>query len=165
MTDEADEIEGKAARQPQDACSGVLILAAGLGATALCFELPIGTVAHPAAGTFPLLLSLVLTFLGAVLTLQQIRAGFNWSVVSTLGREYGWQLGVFIALSAIYLVGFDAAGFLPSTAFFLAALLWYFQGVPLWKSVLYALVVSAISYALFNDVFQLRLPDGPIRFW
>ena len=149
----------------KDRCSGVLITAAGLIGIALSLGLPIGSLARPAAGTFPLILSVVLTLLGAILTAQQIKLGLNWSIVRETTSLYGRDLTIFLVLIGAYLIAFEPIGFLVATTIFLTAMLWHFQDVPLWRSLLSSLVLSTIAYLLFNQVFQMRLPMGLLALW
>lgn len=146
--------------QGKDRCSGVLVVAAGLFGVALSFGLPVGSLARPAAGTFPLILSVVLTLLGAALTAQQLRLGLSWSIVRETARLYGRDLSIFVVLVGAYLIAFEPIGFLLATTLFLCVMLWHFQDVPLWRSMLSSLLLSTIAYLLFNHVFQMRLPMG-----
>ena len=161
MSDPADakgllETERQAGRR--DACSGILIVVAGLAAIALSLRLPAGSLANPAAGTFPLILSVVLLLLGVALTIQQFNAGLDWAIVREAAADYGKPLGVFVVLTSLYILAFDPVGFLVSTGVYLAFMLWYFQGVSVPSSTAYAFLLSAGSYFLFNHYFKLGLP-------
>ena len=159
----ADSDEPAESASPADRCSGAIVLAAGLGLICWSLTLRLGTFAVPGPGAFPLLLSSILSLLGAVLLFKQVRAGFSWEVAAHVFREKSIGIGVVLAVFLFYTFAFYGLGFILVNTVALAAILTIIQRVSVVKSVAYALALSVGSQVMFNDLLGLRLPAGILR--
>jgi hypothetical protein len=63
------------------------------------------------------------------------------------------------AMLLVYVLLFDLAGFLLSTAAFLSAGFWLLGVRPWWKIGLYAVIFTAATFYIFN-ILDVRLPAG-----
>lgn len=64
-------------RDPRDAIAGTLFIAFGLAGGAIALSYPLGSAMRMGAGYFPLLVSVALTLLGAVIVLRSL----SWRLV------------------------------------------------------------------------------------
>lgn len=142
----------------QGAWSGLCLLVMGLVIFVQSVQLSLGTLADPGPGLFPAFLGLCLIALAALLVLRRNRA----PSVAADGRTPG-SSGRIVAL-AVGLVAYPAlleqAGFLLTTW---GTMVFFFRisGLRGWlKSGVYAAVVSAASYGVFEVLLGLRLPFG-----
>jgi putative tricarboxylic transport membrane protein len=105
--------------------------------------------------TFPLMIGGMMLLLSTALFIQSFRA--------TPGPATHWAgVGAALALWAmllVYVLLFDQAGFLLSTAVFLSGGFWLLGVRPWWKIVLYAAIFTAATFYIFN-VLDVRLPAG-----
>jgi len=65
-----------------------------------------------------------------------------------------------VVLTAVYVVAFRPLGYVISTLLYVYALFWLFlfDEKSQLKRILYCLVITAIFYGLFTEVFHVRLP-------
>lgn len=115
---------------------------------------------------FPEVLAIAYLVLGVI----QILAGFKVqkqieegtpSDTQEAQKKKGrvWPTVEFIALLIAFIVLFEPLGFIISTIAFLF-LLMLLLGVKWWKSLLYAIIYTAVIYLLFGKLFTIGLPAG-----
>ncbi|MEJ8571615.1 tripartite tricarboxylate transporter TctB family protein [Microbaculum marinum] len=143
-----------------DRCSGVLVLAAGVGLMAWSCTLRLGSFAVPGPGAFPLLLSAILTLLGTVLFAQQTRLGFSWDALFLLLRKKSVLIAVILGVFLFYTFTFYELGFIVVNTVALSVILIFIQRANIVTSLLYAVVLSVLSDIVFNELLGLRLPMG-----
>ncbi|MFB3884824.1 MAG: tripartite tricarboxylate transporter TctB family protein [Thermodesulfobacteriota bacterium] len=124
-------------------------------------QYPLGGVANPGPGLYPLVLGLLLMFLSLVLFAQELKTGWSEGggaglAVSGKLAKVGYVIGVLIA--AIFL--FEWAGYLV-TIFFFMFLLALIGGVERWKKglILSILTVAGV-YVVFVVLLKQELPRG-----
>ena len=122
---------------------------------------PVGGIANPGPGLYPLVLGLLLMFLSLVLLAQELKAGLSKGgvaglTVSSRLKKVGYVIGVLIA--AIFV--FEWAGYLV-TIFSFMFLLALAGGVQRWKK---GLVISILTvggvYVVFVVLLEQELPHG-----
>ena len=122
---------------------------------------PVGGIAKPGPGLYPLGLGLLLMFLSLVLLAQDLKAGWSKGgaaglTVSRKLKKVGYVIGVLIA--AIFV--FEWAGYLV-TIFSFMFLLTLAGGVQRWKK---GLVISILTvagvYVVFVVLLEQELPHG-----
>jgi hypothetical protein len=122
---------------------------------------PVGSIAKPGPGLYPLGLGLLLMFLSLVLHAQELKAGRSKGGVTGLTisgklKKVGYVIGVLIA--AIFV--FEWAGYLVTIFFFMFSLA-LVGGVQRWKKgfVISILTVAGV-YAVFVVLLEQELPHG-----
>ena len=140
--------------------TGFWFLVGGL-LTGWSVKYPVGGIANPGPGLYPLGLGLLLMFLSLVLLAQDLKAGRSKGGVAGLTvsgklKKVGYVIGVLIA--AIFV--FEWAGYLV-TIFAFMFLLALAGGVQRWKK---GLVISILTvggvYVVFVVLLEQELPHG-----
>jgi hypothetical protein len=135
-------------------------MACGTAIAIAALQLPVGKIARPGPGLFPLLLGLLLASLGLALLLEAVGA-------KTLQAKAFWRepagrrrvMGTAAAL-LVYTFAVDPLGFLPTTFLLLVFL---FRGVYrlTWiASVGMAVLISVSAHLIFAVWLQVNLPLG-----
>ena len=105
--------------------------------------------------TFPLMIGGMMLLLSTALFIQSFRATPQpvtmWSAV-------GAALALW-AMLLVYVLLFDQAGFLLSTAAFLGGGFWLLGVRPWWKIALFAVIFTVATFYVFN-LLDVRLPAG-----
>ncbi len=140
-------------------CGIILLLFSSITAY-WAWKLPLGSAHRPGPGFFPLLLSLVLAFLAFLLFIAPWieKPSEKPAEAQARRREAGKPLYI-LGILSIYAFSFQGLGFLLSTFLFLL-LLKPVMGKK-WPYVLTgALLVTIISYLIFEVLLQSQLPKG-----
>lgn len=131
-------------------------------------KLGIGTFRHPDAGLFPLFTAI---FLGCFSFLLLLEAGVKKSKGENeekpvWARDTNWKniLLTIVAL-LIYAVILKKAGYILTTFFFMLFLLKAMGPLKWSTSILGAISVVLVSYAIFNIWLQCQLPEGIVLRW
>lgn len=125
--------------------ASLVALAIGVGGIALSVGLGLGDPAHPKPGTWPLIVSLVITVLAVAQLVMGRRGGHD-------GEKFS-HLSWFAAIGLLTLAGLVAA--MPVAGFEIPAVLlsfvWMkFLGGESWRgSILYSVLIVAAFYAIF----------------
>jgi putative tricarboxylic transport membrane protein len=150
-----------------DRICGIILSIVGAGVLLSSLSYPIGTLQKPGGGFFPLIASVMLLGLSALLTFQSFTNKDGEKSVDLPffpGREAAKRiLFVFAALLG-YRYIFPVIGFALVTGifiFFLARFLGYFS----WKtSIFFAVATAVVSYYLFQVVLKVPMPTPLIGF-
>lgn len=140
-----------------DRIIGIILFLFGLGICLKSLTYPIGSFKAPAGGLFPLLISIILMGLSAVMTIQVLLV--KEEKAKFFPTKEAPQR---IFLGFVSLVGFryllPVIGFGPST-FVFVFLLAKFLGPYSWKvSVFFSVVTAVISYYLFQVFLKIPMP-------
>lgn len=148
-----------------DRISGIVLLVFGFGIFFKSITYPIGSFHSPGGGLFPLLASIILISLSAILTVQAFmkKGGEGPAKAFFPGKETPKR----IIFSFLALLGFRylllVIGFACSTflfIFFLAKVLGHYG----WKaSILFSLLTAVIAYYLFEVWLKIPMPRSIIR--
>ena len=143
-----------------DIISSAVLFFFGLGIFLKSLTYPIGSFRQPDGGLFPLLASIILILLSAILIIQAFlkKTGEGFSKPFFPGKEAPKRIfGGFLAL-----VGFrcllPVIGFACSTSLFIL-LLAKFLGNYSWKvSLLFSILTALIAYYLFQVWLKIPMP-------
>lgn len=150
-----------------DRISGIVLLVLGAAILWISLTLPTGTFRTPGAGLFPLIASILLLLLSAILTLQAFRSKSGPGIepppfFPERGTPRRIVLGFASLLGFRYLL--PVIGFGPSTGIFILFLSRFLGGYG-WKiSLLYAAVSAVAFYYLFQVWLQIPMPRSLLRF-
>ena len=141
-----------------DCISGIILFLFGLGICLKSLTYPIGSFRSPGGGLFPLLASILLMGLAAVITIQALFGGEGSKGKFFPAKEASKR----IFLGLLSLVGFryllPMVGFGPSTfifIFFLSRFLGHYG----WKaSLLFSVLTALTSYYLFQVFLKVPMP-------
>jgi hypothetical protein len=142
-----------------DRISGIILFLFGLGICLKSLTYPIGSFKAPAGGLFPLLASIILMGLSAVMTIQAFLVKEEEVKVKFFPAKEAPER---IFLGFVSLVGFryllPVIGFGPSSFVFLFFLA-KFLGSYSWKASVFFSVVTAVSiYYLFQVFLKIPMP-------
>lgn len=133
-------------------CLSVLYLA-------LSFQMPMGRVRQPGAGVFPVI-SGFLFLLGSV---SAIWEGFKMRKSEKVELPAGNDLLRLLAvLGGVlgYLILLPILGQLVSSSLFCFVLIRALSSLPIWRVMLYALIMAGAAYLLFVRLLMLPMPVG-----
>jgi len=125
------------------------------------FYLPMGTVAHPGAGFYPLLVGIALVCLSVPSLIHSLKKKEIQKEEEAFpkGKDLYRVLGVALAL-IFFAVFLKPLGYGICSAALMVAVL-RFLGLRSWmKTVLISILSTAISYYLFASVLDVPLPRG-----
>lgn len=139
----------------------ILFLLVGVWALAQSARLPMGSWTQPGPAVFPFILSLLLTFV-AIALLVSSGAGkkMAWRDVAS-GQVTTWTI---IALTGLFIVGFDRLGFVPASALYLFVLLYAVSRFRMGTAAGLSAGITAAGWVLFVKILNLQLPMGLWRF-
>ncbi len=135
-----------------------------LGAAYLAgsFSLPMGSVDHPGAGFYPLLVGIALIFLSIPLLIQSLKTrGIRKKVEEAFpeGKDLHRVVAMVVAL-IFFAVLLKPLGYGVCSPVLMAAVL-RFLGMRNWKKIVLISILSmAISYYLFAFILNVPLPRG-----
>ena len=150
-----------------DLISGIILLVAGAALLLQSLSYPIGTFRTPGAGLFPLIASILLIGLSAVLAVQAFLSRKGTAIAPP---PFFPEKGAFrrILLGFAGMIGYryllPVIGFGPSTGVFMLFLIRFLGGYG-WKISLFYSAVSAVAfYYLFQVWLQIPMPLPLLRF-
>ena len=149
-----------------DLISGIILLVGGAAVFLKSLSYPIGTFRTPGAGLFPLIASILLIGLSAILTLQALLPKKGKAIEPTpFFPEQGAPRRILLGFAGM--IGFryllPVVGFAPSTGLFILFLVKFLGGVGWKTSMLYALVTAIGAYYLFQVWLKIPMPLPMIR--
>ena len=134
----------------------VLLLAGSYGLISSLF-LPMGKWSEPGAGTFPLIVSVLLVLFGVVIF---ARAGSRMAVDWAALRRDQWAPFQIVALTGAFILALEPLGYLVTSSLYAFALLFWVSRYRLWTALGIALLIGASSWYVFAKVFETPLPQG-----
>jgi putative tricarboxylic transport membrane protein len=145
-----------------DIISGAILFFFGLGIFLKSLTYPIGSLKQPDGGMFPLLASIILILLSAILILQAFlkKAEEGFSKPFFLGKEAPkrifWGFLALVGFRCLFpVIGFACSTFL--LIFFLAK----FLGNYSWKvSLVFSILTALIAYYLFQVWLKIPMPKS-----
>jgi len=146
---------GRAGRGDRFAAVLIFIVSALYVRYAVTFQPPFFRSEALGPATFPLMIGGMMLLLSTALFVQSFRAAPG---PATAWAGVGAALGLWAMLLG-YVLLFDQAGFLLSTAAFLCGGFWLLGVRPWWKIGLYAVFFTAATFYVFN-LLDVRLPAG-----
>jgi hypothetical protein len=150
-----------------DLISGISLLILGAVLFVKALSYPIGSFRTPGAGLFPLIASVILTGLSAVLTLQAVLPKKGGAIAPTpFFPEEGAPRRILLVFAGMigYRYLLPVIGFGPSTGIFILFLIKFLGGYG-WKMSLFYSVISAVAfYYLFQVWLKIPMPLPLLRF-
>ena len=148
----------------RDTVIGLLLMVLGIYAAITVGQYTIAlTPGYPGPKLFPLIAAFGLTVCGTGIFVQSL---MQKTAVKKYMDKAGWlRLILVVAMLAAYILGLQYFGFVISTLIILTAFTMLFgknAKLPLWKAILFAVIITAIIYVCYVTLFHLRLPVGSI---
>ena len=151
----------------RDRVSGIILFLLGLGVCWKSLTYPLGDLRRPGGGLFPLIASIFLMGLSAIITAQ---AFFNkdseMAVRAPFFPEKEAPKRIFFGFAALlgYRYLMPVIGFAPATGFFIFVLS-KFLGKHSWKaSLFFSLVTALVAYYLFEVWLKIPMPRTMMRY-
>jgi hypothetical protein len=139
---------------PKDVLAGLVFLAIGLGFTVVASTYGIGSANQMAPGSFPLVLGLILTGLGALIGARGLADGEEGLIGAVPWRAVALVVGAVIVFGlTVRSLGLAPATFLAA---FMSALASRRTSLPI--AVVIAVGLTALSVLVFVFALSLRLP-------
>jgi putative tricarboxylic transport membrane protein len=152
-------ILGRAEPMKKGATLGsILLLALALGALIESMKLPFGSVSAPAAGFFPLVLSVLLALTSLLGFIGALR-GSEASLIEE--RSLIWKK-ILLTLGAlvVFALAFERVGYLVATFLFIIFLLRLVERKSWGLALAVSVSAAVISYVIFGLLLGTPLPSG-----
>ncbi len=151
----------------RDRVSGIFLFLLGLGVCWKSLTYPLGSLRRPGGGLFPLIASILLMGLSAIITGQAFWGKDSGKGPQTQffpGKEALPRISFGFAALLGYRYLLPVIGFAPATCSFIFVLS-KFLGKYGWKASLsFSLVTAVIAYFLFEVWLRIPMPRSMIRF-
>lgn len=144
-------------RKPGDIVVGLCFLAIGIAFAAGSVRLKIGVPTEPQAGFFPFIDGIVLIALSALFLFQVLRGRAGDS--PAFGKVGGPAIVVLALI--LYVAALETLGYVITTAILSAVVMRVMETKP-GTLVLVSLILSVVSYLLFDRLLGVTLPPGLI---
>jgi hypothetical protein len=150
-----------------DLISGIILLVAGAALFLRSLSYPLGTFRTPGAGLFPLIASVLLIGLSAILTVQSFLTRKRAAIAPPpFFPEKGALRRILLGFAAMigYRYLLPVIGFGPSTGVFMLFLIRFLGGYG-WKiSIFYSIVSAVAFYYLFQVWLRIPMPLPLLRY-
>ncbi len=142
---------------------GILAFIIGGMYTIQAYLLPLASIGNPVAPKiFPMALGLIMTFLGLIMSIQEIKKGGLINNPSAKMDDTNKLIGYTCLTCILYALLFNRTGFVISTIIFLEIMLTLFNGKKNWKTnTIVAVSFSLIIYIAFSKFLGITLPVMP----
>ena len=150
---------------PKQKVASAFFLAVGIYGLVFSRAIPLGRWNEPGPGVFPLALSALLCLCGIVGLIPGIRggkqeAGVSWRDILGAG---GLPLRIAV-LTAAFIPLMGVAGYLASSILYLFSLLLWVSRYPWRTSLIYSVLLGAVSWYLFARFLGIELPKMGLWF-
>ncbi len=144
-----------------DLASGAFWLLFSIVAVLESYRLHLGSWQKPGSGFLPFVAACFLGVLSLILFLQSLAAWKKTTQKEGWLPSKGWTKAAFVLLLLLgYALGLERLGFLMTTFLFLFLLLKSIEPQTWGKTILFSLLVSFLSYVLFQTWLKAQLPAG-----
>lgn len=144
----------------KDHLVGILLVILGIIALILSMQIPVkSNSTDPGSRLFPVMASVLLTVCGAGVLISAGKSTDKKFLSAQGWKKIGMAFGVMIA----YTLALKYIGFLLSTLVFLYVVVTMLAGdekVAVWKKILYSVVVTGLTWVIFQRVLSMNLPTG-----
>lgn len=141
--------------------TGGLLLSAGyLG---MAFQLPLGDMARPGAGIFPILVGGLMVFASLSTIWEGWRTGTGEQLELPSGQDRS-RLLVLVGAMSVYVVGLPWLGQIVASTLFLISLMRVMSDVSWLRVITYSLVISITIYVVFVRLLNVPMPRGIVNF-
>ena len=139
---------------------GLLFSAGYLG---MSIQLPLGGIARPGAGVFPIVVGVLLAFTSLAAMWEGWCTSSEEHVELPAGRD-GKRLMVLIGALLLYILALPWLGQIVSSSLFLILLMRVLTDVGWSRIIAYALAISLSLYGVFVLVLNVPMPRGILDF-
>lgn len=151
-----------------DLVSGIFWLLFSIVAILESCRLHLGSWQKPGSGFLPFVAASFLGILSLILSLQALVARKKTVQGEAWPPSRGWPKAAFVLLVLLgYALGLEKLGFIVTTFLFLFLLLKSIEPQRWGRTLIFSLLVSFLSYVLFQTWLKAQLPAGflsPLRF-
>jgi hypothetical protein len=142
-------------RKPGEIVVGLCFLAIGAGFTVGAVKLQIGGPTEPLPGFFPFLDGIILIVLSAIFLF------LAWGGRTGESHAFGnlWSPAIIVLTLVLYVAALETLGYVITTAFLSAVVLRILE-TKLRLNVTVSLILSVVSYIIFDRLLGLTLPAG-----
>jgi putative tricarboxylic transport membrane protein len=141
--------------------TGGLLLSAGyLG---MAFQLPLGEMARPGAGIFPIVVGVLMAFASLSTVWESWRTEAGEQLEFPLGEDRS-RLFVLVGALLVYVVGLPWLGQIAASTLFLISLIRVMSDVSWLRVITYSLGISITIYVVFVRLLNVLMPRGIIDF-
>jgi putative tricarboxylic transport membrane protein len=142
-----------------DIFAGLFFLFIGIIDIIGSLQLPLGTPFEPMPGLFPFLVGIFLSIISLIHIVASYRNRY------AAGPRFGAlkRPAFLISGLVIYCMTLYVAGYLLSTTFLSAVILWTMETRTWWKIVSIGLFLAVASYVLFDRILGIPLPPGILK--
>lgn len=147
-----------------DRASSLFWLFLGVVVSVASFRLDLGNFRTPGMGFMPFGAAALLGLL-ALISFFQAAAKEKTANKPPMFRGARWRKVLFVfAGLAIYAQAIPLAGYIISTFLLMIFLFWIIERQNIWKVVMFALLVTVITYYVFSKWLNCQFPTGPLGF-
>lgn len=148
----------------RDSLAAVFLLVIGAGYAVLTYQLPVRALKGSTQPSFfPTIIVVCLLVLAGALLVQSLRSSGDGedSRPATFSSAVFIWIGVFSA----YLIVLPFLGFLIANVLVFAVMMLLYGERRLTRIALGSLTIAPVMFFLFREIFQIRLPAGPLAAW
>ena len=138
-----------------EAAVSFALAAIGAAVAGMAARMPLGSLALPGPGFFPVAIGVLLALCGLACAGRAILVDGRDTV--SLG---GWRPWSTLAVLAAAAFAFEPVGALLTLAVALAALFRILGAYAPWRCAAYGIAAAAVSYVVFTRLLGVGLPDG-----
>jgi len=149
-----------------DRISGIVLFVIGSIVLATCLSYPIGTFQKPGGGLFPLMASILLMGLSALLVLQSrgVQGGGATGVTPFFrSREAPKRIGLALLCVVGYRYVFPLIGFASSTGLLIFVMSVFLADYGYKRSIIFACITAILSYYLFEVGLKIPMPTPLVK--
>ena len=145
-----------------DIVAGIILLALSIITLLEIRQLPVGNLASPQPGFFPLILAIILSILSVVLLRQAIQTKEKGKGKGKFWGSSGGRKRISLTLGVLFIVAifFERVGYLISAFFLIAFLLVAIGNQKWWVAITAGFLSAMVSYLLFGLLLKGSLPAG-----
>jgi putative tricarboxylic transport membrane protein len=137
----------------------LFFLFVGMYAFFLSLQLPIGTWKQPRSGFFPLILSVLLCIVAALLFISgKGKEKIDWRGGSIGQRMIPWQI---VVLTFGFILAMEKIGYLVTSFLYLFGLFLWVCHFRLWVAMILSGLLAPAIWYFFGKILGLHLPIGP----
>jgi putative tricarboxylic transport membrane protein len=143
-----------------DHVAGFAFAALGLAVIALSGDLPFGSLSFPGSGFLPRILAVLLVVFGVVLATR----GRESEPLASIAWDDLGHAGPVVAVTAAATALYAVLGFVITIGAMLFALLVLVERKRVVPALVYSVLVTGVSFVLFERLLKAPLPHGPLGF-
>ena len=147
-----------------DMISSLLFLVCGVLISVVSLRMPIGKLAHPGPGLFPLITGIVMGVVSGGMFIKSYQQSVSAARKPLGGEKRLWHNNpvAIVVITLLYAITIDWLGFLTVTLLMLFVLYKAIGDLSLRASLGGAILTATAAYLLFKVCLNVQLPVGPL---